>query len=220
MIETRGTLPDAARVSDLHPAGPAGPNGHSGDGRVAQGEQPRAGEPAARERDAPRPVISVVAPVWNEAPALPLFYERMVAVLDGLGEPWELILVDDGSTDASRRIMRELHARDPRVKMLSFSRNFAHQVAITAGLDYAAGDAVVVIDSDLQDPPEVIPELVARWREGYGVVYAVRAARAGETWFKKLTASVCYRLIRRIANVDIPVDTGDFRLFDRRAAVA
>jgi dolichol-phosphate mannosyltransferase len=183
----------------------------------AAAEIPRAGAAAPA---ADRPVFSVVAPVWNEQPTLPLFYERVSTVLDGLGQPWELILVDDGSSDGSREVMRQLHARDPRVKMLSFSRNFAHQVAITAGLDYACGDAVVVLDSDLQDPPEVIPELVARWRQGYQVVYAVRAARAGETWFKKATASFFYRLIRRIANVDIPVDTGDFRLLDRRAADA
>ena len=214
MIET----PVASRAADTA----AQPNGQASDaptGRAGRGPQAAAGgQPVAPP--AARPVLSVVAPVWNEAPTLPLFYERTAAVLDGLGEPWELILVDDGSTDASREIMRDLHARDPRVKAIGFSRNFAHQIAITAGLDYAGGDAVVVIDSDLQDPPEVIPELVARWREGYQVVYAVRAARAGETWFKKLTASFFYRLIRRIANVDIPIDTGDFRLLDRRAADA
>ncbi|MBI3970570.1 MAG: glycosyltransferase family 2 protein [Chloroflexi bacterium] len=167
-----------------------------------------------------RPTISVVAPAWNEAPTLPEFYRQVAAVLDEMSEPWELILVDDGSADSTRSIIRELHARDLRVKGISFSKNFGHQVAITAGLDHARGDAVVVIDSDLQDPPHVIPELVARWREGYQVVYAQRAARVGETWFKRVTASLFYRLIRRISNVDIPVDTGDFRLLDRRAVDA
>ena len=165
-------------------------------------------------------MISVVAPAWNEAVTLPRFVDETRAVLDGLGEPWELVLVDDGSADGTRAVLRELHAADARVKAVSFSRNFGHQVAITAGLDFARGDAVVVIDSDLQDPPALIPALVARWREGYQVVYAQRTARDGETWFKLATASLFYRLIRRIANVDIPVDTGDFRLLDRRAADA
>jgi len=168
----------------------------------------------------PAPVFSVVAPAWNEAPTLPEFYRRVAAVMDGLGEPWELIIVDDGSADRTRQVLRDLHQADPRVKGISFSKNFSHQIAITAGLDYARGDAVIVIDSDLQDPPEVIPELVARWREGYQVVYAQRRARAGETWFKKATAAAFYRITRRIANVDIPVDTGDFRLLDRKAADA
>ncbi|MGH2368990.1 MAG: glycosyltransferase family 2 protein, partial [Chloroflexota bacterium] len=167
-----------------------------------------------------RPVISVVAPAWNEAVTLPEFVGRMAGVLEGIGEPWEIVLVDDGSTDETRRVLHELHEQESRVKALSFSRNFGHQVAITAGVDYARGDAIVVIDSDLQDPPEEVPRLVERWRDGYQVVYAVREARAGETWFKKLTASLFYRLIRRIANVDIPIDTGDFRLLDRRAAEA
>jgi polyisoprenyl-phosphate glycosyltransferase len=173
-----------------------------------------------RSQETGRPVISVVAPAWNEAPTLPLFVDEVRTVLDALGEPWEVVLVDDGSSDGTRAVLRALHAADPRVKALSFSRNFGHQAAITAGLDCARGDAVVVMDSDLQDPPEVIPALVARWREGYQVVYAQRTAREGETWFKLATASLFYRLIRRIANVDIPVDTGDFRLLDRRAADA
>jgi dolichol-phosphate mannosyltransferase len=162
----------------------------------------------------------VVAPAFNEAANLPLFYERTCASLERLGEPWEIILVDDGSADETREVIRRLHEADPRVKGVSFSRNFSHQMAITAGLDFARGDAVVIIDSDLQDPPEVIPDLVARWREGYQVVYAQRESREGETWFKKVTAATFYRLIRRISSVDIPVDTGDFRLLDRRAADA
>src|SRR5262245_41382970 len=174
----------------------------------------------SRSQETGRPVISVVAPAWNEAPTLPLFVDEVRTVLDALGEPWEVVLVDDGSSDGTRAVLRALHEADPRVKALSFSRNFGPQAAITAGLDCARGDAVVVMDSDLQDPPEVIPALVARWREGYQVVYAQRTQREGETWFKLATAGLFYRLIRRIANVDIPVDTGDFRLLDRRAADA
>ncbi|MDP9311380.1 MAG: glycosyltransferase family 2 protein [Chloroflexota bacterium] len=168
------------------------------------------------ETNVARPVVSVVAPVYNEAPTLPLFCERVIRALEPLGEPFELVLVNDGSRDGSLDVMVELHERDPRIKVVNFSRNFGHQVAITAGIDYARGDAVAVIDSDLQDPPEVIPELLAKWREGYGIVFAQRAEREGETWFKKATAAFFYRLIRRITNVNIPVDTGDFRLMDRK----
>jgi dolichol-phosphate mannosyltransferase len=136
--------------------------------------------------------------------------------MEGLGEPFELVLVNDGSRDASYRVMRALHARDSRVRAVDFSRNFGHQVAISAGLDHARGAAVIILDSDLQDPPEVIPELVARWRTGAEVVYAQRRRRPGETRFKLLTAAAFYRLIARITALDIPRDTGDFRLLDRR----
>ncbi len=166
------------------------------------------------------PMFSVVAPVFNEEQLLPEFYRRTVAALEPLNEPFEIVLVNDGSRDRSPEIMRELHAQDARVKVINFSRNFGHQLAITAGTDYARGQAVVVIDSDLQDPPEVIPDLIRRWQEGYQVVYGVRTERAGETWFKKVTASFFYRLIASITSVDIPVDTGDFRLMDRRVVDA
>ncbi|MBM4457691.1 MAG: glycosyltransferase family 2 protein [Chloroflexi bacterium] len=166
------------------------------------------------------PTISVVAPVFNEEAILPEFYRRTSAALDALGEPWELVLVNDGSRDRTPQIMRELHAADPRVKVVDFARNFGHQVAITAGADYATGDAVVVMDADLQDPPEVIPDLLARWREGYEVVYAVRAERKGETWFKEFTAKAFYRIVYRITDIDIPMDTGDFRLMDRKVVDA
>jgi dolichol-phosphate mannosyltransferase len=157
-----------------------------------------------------------VAPVFNEEQILPEFYRRIVATMEPLGEPFELVLVNDGCRDRSPQIMDDLHAQDARVKVLHFSRNFGHQVAITAGTDHARGQAVVIIDSDLQDPPEVIADLVEQWRAGYQVVYAVRSEREGESWFKKTTASLFYRLIKRITSVDIPVDTGDFRLMDRR----
>ncbi|PKO23317.1 MAG: glycosyltransferase [Chloroflexi bacterium HGW-Chloroflexi-1] len=166
------------------------------------------------------PVVSIVAPVFNEEAILEELYRRLSAALDGAGESWELVLVNDGSRDRSPQIMAELHGRDPRVKVVDFARNFGHQVAITAGADYARGDAVVIIDADLQDPPEVILDLLARWREGYEVVYAVRAERKGETWFKEFTARLFYRIIYRITEIDIPMDTGDFRLMDRRVVEA
>ncbi|MDZ4719952.1 MAG: glycosyltransferase family 2 protein [Roseiflexaceae bacterium] len=167
-----------------------------------------------------RPNYSIVAPVFNEQELLPEFYRRAIAAMETLGEPFELVLINDGSRDRSAAIMRELHEHDPRVKVISFSRNFGHQLAITAGIDYAQGKAVVVIDSDLQDPPEVIPNLIAEWKQGSQVVFAIRTEREGETAFKKATASLFYRIIRTITNVDIPVDTGDFRLMDRKVVEA
>jgi polyisoprenyl-phosphate glycosyltransferase len=167
-----------------------------------------------------RPVYSIVAPVYNEQELVTEFAERAAAALEQLGEPFEIVLVNDGSRDRSPQIMRELHERDPRIKVINFSRNFGHQLAITAGIDYARGQAVVVIDSDLQDPPEVIPELIKAWKDGNQVVFAVRTEREGETAFKRATATIFYRLIRKITNVDIPVDTGDFRLMDRKVVDA
>jgi polyisoprenyl-phosphate glycosyltransferase len=159
---------------------------------------------------------SIVAPVYNEAASLPKLYERITTVMQKLREPWELVLVDDGSTDGSTDAIMSLAKNDPRVRPVVFARNFGHQIAITAGWDYARGDAVVIIDADLQDPPEAIAELAQKWKEGYEVVYAVRAEREGEGWFKRFSASVFYRLIYRITDVRIPVDTGDFRLMDRK----
>ncbi len=167
-----------------------------------------------------RPVYSIVAPVFNEAETLPHFYKRVVEVMEGVGEPFELVLINDGSSDGSYDIMQELHACDSRVRVIDFSRNFGHQIAISAGLDYTHGQAIIIIDSDLQDPPEVIPELIAHWKNGAEVVYAQRAMRKGETRFKLLTAAAFYRLIARITSVDIPRDTGDFRLLDRRVVDA
>jgi len=166
------------------------------------------------------PLLSVVAPVFNEEAILHELYRRLTGVLDGAGLDWELVLVNDGSRDRSLEIMRELHAADARVKVVNFARNFGHQVAITAGTDYAQGQAVVIIDADLQDPPEVILDLLARWREGYEVVYAVRSERKGETWFKEFTAKAFYRIIYKITDINIPMDTGDFRLMDRKVVEA
>ena len=159
---------------------------------------------------------SIIAPIYNEIDNLPELYRRVKEVMDSNGEPWELILVDDGSTDGSTEKIRELAEKDKTVRPVIFARNFGHQVAITAGWDYARGDAIVIIDADLQDPPEVILELTKKWKEGYEVVYAVRGEREGESWFKLWTASLFYRLIYRITDVKIPVDTGDFRLMDRK----
>jgi polyisoprenyl-phosphate glycosyltransferase len=160
---------------------------------------------------------SIIAPIYNEFDNLPELYRRVKEVMDSTGETWELILIDDGSSDGSNDRIRELAAKDPTtVRPVIFARNFGHQIAVTAGLDYSRGDAVVIIDADLQDPPEVILELAKKWKEGYEVVYAIRAEREGESWFKLLTASVFYRLIYRITDVKIPLDTGDFRLIDRK----
>jgi dolichol-phosphate mannosyltransferase len=159
---------------------------------------------------------SIVAPVFNEIDNLQEFYRRVKAVMDTTGKEWELVLVDDGCTDGSTEVIRDLAEMDKRVRPVIFARNFGHQIAVTAGLDYARGDAVVIIDADMQDPPEVILELIEKWREGYEVVYAVRAEREGESWFKKFTASLFYRIILRITDVKIPLDTGDFRLLDRK----
>lgn len=164
--------------------------------------------------------FSIIAPVFNEADSVDTLHQRVEAVMEGLGEPWELLLVDDGSRDGSRELILQLAQEDRHVRPIIFSRNFGHQIAVTAGLDYSLGEAVVIIDADLQDPPEVIPELVEKWREGFEVVYAVRAERKGETWFKRATASLFYRLIYRITDVEIPVDTGDFRLIDRKVVDA
>jgi dolichol-phosphate mannosyltransferase len=161
-------------------------------------------------------MISIVVPVYNEEEVLPELHRRVSQAMDETGETWELILVDDGSLDRSAEVIQNLNQLDGRVKGISFSRNFGFQEAVTAGLTHATGDAVVLSDADLQDPPETIPEMIAKWREGNDVVYGIRAQRVGETWFKKITAMVFYRTIHRITSVDIPLDTGDFRLMDRR----
>lgn len=176
--------------------------------------------PASPEVLRTRPGISLVVPCWNEESVIPVLYERAVQMLDRTGSRWETIFVNDGSRDRTLAMLLDLHERDERIKVLNFSRNFGHQVAITAGFDYAEGDAVIVMDADLQDPPEVVLRLIEKWREGYDVVYAVRTKRTGESWFKLWTASLFYRIIRSIADIDIPLDAGDFRLMDRKVVLA
>ena len=154
-----------------------------------------------------KPVFSIIAPIYNELENLPLLYARVRDEMEKTGEAWELILVDDGSQDGSTEVIRKLAASDPRVRPVIFARNFGHQIAVTAGLDYSRGDAVIIIDADLQDPPEVIGKLIEKWREGYQVVYAVRTEREGETRFKTATASAFYRIIDRITDIRIPLDT-------------
>lgn len=167
------------------------------------------------------PVFSIVAPIYNEVDNIRLLHERITGVMQGIGEPWELVLVNDGSRDGSAELMDVLHQENPdHVRTVHFARNFGHQIAVTAGMDYARGQAVILIDADLQDPPEVIAQMIEKWREGYEVVYAIRAEREGESWFKKLTASVFYRVLYNITDVSIPLDTGDFRLMDRKVVDA
>lgn len=160
---------------------------------------------------------SIVIPVYNEQESLPALVDRLRAVMGDLDGPAEVVLVDDGSRDGSYQLMIEASQQDSRFKIVQLSRNFGHQIAITAGMDVASGQAVVIMDADLQDPPELIPQLAARWHAGYEVVYAVRERREGETAFKRRTATVFYGLQRRLAEIDQPVEVGDFRLVDRRA---
>jgi dolichol-phosphate mannosyltransferase len=161
------------------------------------------------------PKYSLVIPVYNEEKSIPELYRRLSAVMDQLGEPMELILVNDGSRDRTITLLRDLHEKDPRVCYLSLARNFGHQIAVTAGLNFVRGEAIVVLDADLQDPPELIPVLIEKWQQGYQVVYAQRTKRHKESWFKRLPAYVFYRLLRRLADIEIPLDTGDFCLMDR-----
>lgn len=165
-------------------------------------------------------LCSVVIPVYNEELVVQETYKRLKLVMDTIGKHYELIFVNDGSRDSTAKIVEKICEADNTVKLVDFSRNFGHQLAITAGMDYAGGDAIVVIDADLQDPPEVIPEMIQKWSEGYDVVFGKRLKRKGETFFKKLTAKFFYRFLRSMTDVDIPVDAGDFRLIDRKVCDA
>src|SRR5262249_54714899 len=168
----------------------------------------------------PAPVFSIVGPVYNEEALLEEFCLRTTEVLESLGEPFELVLVNDGSRDRSPEILRRLKERDDRLKEIKFFRNFRMEAALAPRVQHARGQAIIVMDTDLQDPPEVLPQLIAKWHEGYQLIYAQRAERAGETWFKKFTALAFYRLITSITSVKIPVDTGEFRLMDRKVVDA
>jgi len=177
-----------------------------------------AGAPVIRDSAEPsgsRPVLSVVVPCFNEEDVLRETNGRLIAVLGGISPNFEIVYVDDGSTDSTPDLLREMQLQENRIRALRFSRNFGHQVAITAGLEHARGDAVVIIDADLQDPPEVIREFFQKWLDGHDVAYGVRVEREGETAFKRGTAKLFYRLISRLSDTAIPLDTGDFRLMDR-----
>jgi glycosyltransferase involved in cell wall biosynthesis len=160
--------------------------------------------------------ISIVAPLYNEEEVIDELIDRLRKTLDEIGLPYEIVLVNDGSRDRTLEMAKGYCAQDRRIKLVGLSRNFGHQVAVTAGLAKATGEVVVIIDADLQDPPEVIKAMVEKWREGYDVVYGVRTRRQGEGFFKLITAKLFYRLLKRLTAVDIPVDTGDFRLMDRK----
>lgn len=162
-----------------------------------------------------RPLLSVIVPCFNEEEGITACHQRLTDVLAASGETYEIVYVDDGSRDRTAEILRSLHLRDSHIVLLRLSRNFGHQAAVTAGLTAALGQAVVIIDADLQDPPELIPKMLSLWRQGYQVVYGVRGQREGETGFKLFTAKLFYRIINRLSDVEIPLDTGDFRLIDR-----
>lgn len=168
----------------------------------------------------PKPEITVIVPCFNEEVVLPETSRRLIASLKQIGCSFEIIFVDDGSRDDTPRVLTGLHAADPRIRIVRLSRNFGHQIAISAGLEYARGAAVVLIDADLQDPPEIIGEMVELWRQGNDVVYGTRSHREGETAFKTLTAKWFYRFINRLSEIQIPLDSGDFRLLDRKVVEA
>ncbi len=165
-------------------------------------------------------LLSVIVPMYNEEAVIPETYKRLKNVLDGMNESYEIIFINDGSRDKTREMLLEICEKDFNTKLIDFARNFGHQISITAGMDYAAGECMVIIDGDLQDPPELIPDMVKLWRNGYDVVYGKRKARKGETFFKKFTAKAFYRILRSLTDINIPVDTGDFRLIDRRVSEA
>ena len=169
-------------------------------------------------RQVENPFVSVVVPAFNEELVIEATYRRLTATLDGLQLRYELIFVNDGSRDETLTLLTQLATLDATVKVIDFSRNFGHQIAVTAGIDHAQGDVVILIDADLQDPPELITTFLEKWREGYDVVYAIREVRDGESWFKKLTARFFYRVLHNMSDIDIPLDTGDFRLMSRAVA--
>jgi glycosyltransferase involved in cell wall biosynthesis len=182
--------------------------------------------PTTVARHAPRKasrqlrLISIIVPVFNEEEAIEGFYTRLFAALTPLDADVEVVFVDDGSTDGTRAALRSLHERDDRVRVIAFTRNFGKEAALAAGIDHVHGDVVVPIDVDLQDPPEIIPQMIEKWRDGFDVVYGVRVDRRSDTWAKRASAGLFYRWFNRIANSPIPVDTGDFRLMDSRVVEA
>jgi len=165
-------------------------------------------------------VYSVIVPLYNEDLVIKESYRRLKEVMDSVKENYEIIFMNDGSTDGTRDKVEKICSKDEKMKLVNFSRNFGHQVAITAGMDLAEGSAIIIIDADLQDPPEVIPKMIEKWKEGYEVVYGKRIKREGDSFFKKYTAKLFYRLLKSMTSIDIPVDTGDFRLIDRKVCDA
>ncbi len=163
---------------------------------------------------------SVIVPLYNEELVIEESYKRLKTIMDSIRERYEIIFVNDGSRDKTRAIVESICKKDRNIRLVNFSRNFGHQAAITAGMDSSLGDAVIIIDADLQDPPEIIPDMIRKWKEGYEVVYGKRTVREGETFFKKFTAGVYYRLLKSMTSIEIPVDTGDFRLIDRKVCDA
>mgnify|MGYP000347249434 CR=1 FL=1 len=166
------------------------------------------------------PEYSLVIPAYNEEKSLPLFYEKVTPLMETLGEDFEMIFVNDGSRDSTKEILKALAEKDKRVKVCNFSRNFGQQAALLCGLTESKGKAVIAMDADLQDPPEVAIEMIAKWKEGFDVVHGKRRKRKGETVFKKATASLFYRFMRKITSLDMPVDVGDFKLYDRKVVDA
>jgi dolichol-phosphate mannosyltransferase len=167
-----------------------------------------------------RKLISMVIPCFNEEEVVPDLLLRLRKLCDGIGYQSEVVFVDDGSSDRTVELIRAACMSDPRLKLIELSRNFGHQIAISAGIDYATGDAVVIMDADLQDPPEVVHEMISQWEQGFEIVYGVRRSRTGESWFKRFTAGMYYRLLKSMVPIKIPLDAGDFRLVDRRAVNA
>lgn len=163
---------------------------------------------------------SVIVPLYNEEAVIKESYKRLKKVMDNVDGSYEIIFINDGSRDKTQSMMEDICKKDKTCRLINFSRNFGHQIAITAGMDYAEGNAVIIIDADLQDPPEVIPKMIDKWKEGFDVVYGKRTKRKGETIFKKITASVFYRFLRKMTSVNIPIDVGDFRLIDRKVCDA
>ena len=163
---------------------------------------------------------SIIVPLYNEELVIRETYRRLKKVMDSTEEPYEIIFVNDGSGDNTAKMAREICSNDKNIKLLSFSRNFGHQIAITAGMDYSDGNAIAIIDADLQDPPEIILKMIEKWKQGYDVVYGRRLKREGETFFKKVSAKAFYRILRSMSDIDIPVDAGDFRLIDRKVCEA
>jgi len=162
----------------------------------------------------------VIVPAFNEEPVIEETYKRLKKVMDGIGEPYELIFVNDGSSDRTGEILERIHHTDPHLKAIHFSRNFGHEAATTAGLDHASGQCIIIIDADLQDPPEIIPEMIEKWKQGYEIVYGKRKQRKGESTLKKTTSALFYRFLQRMTEIDIPADVGDFRLIDRKVCNA